>query len=438
MAVEASDKVIQDVAEVHQNGFTLQLENFRSFKGAHEIPIADFTFLVGENSTGKTSLLAALAAVTSNSFPSIGVLAREPYKLGGFRSMCSDGAESFVLGRQVLPTDEGSITAEFQTVEHRTVLTNLVLKINQTSKIRASYSFSSKLYNLVLDFDDQNGEPCLFSFEGSTSLPQDMEVQGYVYSFVVPIIRSDQANSLLAKVAVQGVLTFLQNWNPEILRSVSIAPTRTKSLRTYDGNGGDATPEGDHIPYILRSLAKEESLEAKDLQQGLADFGHSSGLFDELVVDDLASASSDAFQLMVSKDGKTRNLADVGYGVSQVLPILADCLLAPNESLLLVQQPEVHLHPRGQAELGSFFKRLHESKNLRFVVETHSDYLIDRMRLEVKRGLNPEKVLILYLTTSDEGTKVNQIYIDKLGNFVDAPDSFRSFFLREQAEILGF
>src|SRR5881396_1662040 len=75
------------------------------------------------------------------------------------------------------------------------------------------------------------------------------------------------------------------------------------------------------------------------------------------------------------------NLVDVGYGVSQALPILVDTLQRPAaDEVFLLQQPEVHLHPRAQAELGSFFVS-QAGKKRRFVIETHSDYLVDRVRM---------------------------------------------------------
>ena len=80
------------------------------------------------------------------------------------------------------------------------------------------------------------------------------------------------------------------------------------------------------------------------------------------------------------------NLVDVGYGVSQALPILVDTLQRPAaDEVFLLQQPEVHLHPRAQAELGSFFVS-QAGKKRRFVIETHSDYLVDRVRMEIRRG----------------------------------------------------
>jgi predicted ATPase len=91
-------------------------------------------------------------------------------------------------------------------------------------------------------------------------------------------------------------------------------------------------------------------------------------------------------QLQVKIAGSGINLVDVGYGVSQVLPIIVDAIREPPRSTFLLQQPEVHLHPRAQAELGSFLGALAKQQQKRFIIETHSDYMIDRIRMDIRDG----------------------------------------------------
>ena len=78
-------------------------------------------------------------------------------------------------------------------------------------------------------------------------------------------------------------------------------------------------------------------------------------------------------------------MIDVGYGISQVLPILVRVLTTRNAKFLL-QQPEVHLHPKGQAELTSLLVEISKRNRNSFVIETHSDYMIDRVRIEIMKG----------------------------------------------------
>lgn len=129
---------------------------------------------------------------------------------------------------------------------------------------------------------------------------------------------------------------------------------------------------------------------------------------------------------------------DVGYGVSQTLSIVVESMLIAPERLLLLQQPEVHLHPRAQAALGSLFVDLHANNKKQFVVETHSDYIIDRVRQEVARGrVDSDDVQILYFEKQGLETTVFPIAIDKQGNIVDPPPSYRDFFMEEEMNLLS-
>ena len=123
-----------------------------------------------------------------------------------------------------------------------------------------------------------------------------------------------------------------------------------------------------------------------------------------------------------------------------MLPIVVDAVRAPAGSTVLIQQPEVHLHPRAQAALGSLLLRLAKAEDKRFIVETHSDYLVDRARMEVRDGggVTPEDVQIVYFDRKDGSTvDICPLELDDHGNLIDTPAGYRDFFLREEQRFLG-
>jgi predicted ATPase len=134
-----------------------------------------------------------------------------------------------------------------------------------------------------------------------------------------------------------------------------------------------------------------------------------------------------------------RNIVDVGYGVSQILPLVVELVRGARDRLYMLQQPEVHLHPRAQAELGSLFGALVKAQSKRFLVETHSDYIIDRVRMDVrdKKSIRPEDVMILFFEMHKEGARIHPIEVDAEGNLVNAPPTYRRFFLEEERRFLG-
>jgi predicted ATPase len=110
---------------------------------------------------------------------------------------------------------------------------------------------------------------------------------------------------------------------------------------------------------------------------------------------------------------------------------------AAGHELFLLQQPEVHLHPRAQAELGSFFAS-QARKDRKFVIETHSDHLVDRVRMEVRRKkLKPEDVSLLYFERGKHGATIHNLELDRNGGIVNPPEGYRQFFLNEERDLLG-
>ena len=120
------------------------------------------------------------------------------------------------------------------------------------------------------------------------------------------------------------------------------------------------------------------------------------------------------------------DLTGVGVGVSQVLPIIVSALIAEPDSLLIYEQPELHLHPRVQSRLADFFVSLRLLRK-QCLIETHSEYIINRLRYHVARSENEElcKDISLFFFETDNGaTKVRKVEMDKYGYIGDWPKGF--------------
>ena len=175
------------------------------------------------------------------------------------------------------------------------------------------------------------------------------------------------------------------------------------------------------------------------LKSALEQFGREAGLFDEIVVKPLGKESG-PFQLHIRRlgtrtKGPPRNLIDVGYGVSQVLPVVTELLRTDAPPMFLLQQPEVHLHPSAQAALGTLFCEV-AGNGRQLLVETHSDHLLDRVRMDVRdrtTKLKAKDVSILFFERQDIDVRIHSLRIDEDGNIVDAPAGYRRFFMEEIA-----
>jgi len=150
-----------------------------------------------------------------------------------------------------------------------------------------------------------------------------------------------------------------------------------------------------------------------------------SGLFNEFRI-----------QLTDRNSGLNLRLIDVGFGIGHILPVLLECLGRRN-SLILVEEPEIHMHPRAQAEFGTFLAGcIKVSEPSQYIVETHSEHLVLRLQRLIRTGeLTPEQVSIIYFKKDEGVAKAFPVSINDEGEFTDAwPDGF---FPERLDEILG-
>jgi predicted ATPase len=215
------------------------------------------------------------------------------------------------------------------------------------------------------------------------------------------------------------------------------APIRAEPQRTFEVTGDQPRPQGSHVPVVLSQIYESDEWEV--IERPLVAFSKAAGLFDRISVKRRGNGESGSFQLRVSLSRRERNIIDVGYGVSQVLPIAVDAIRGPKKRIYMFQQPEVHLHPRAQAELATLFGSLVKAHKKQFLIETHSDFLIDRVRIDVrdKKNITCDDVVILYFEKGKNGVRIYPIFLDDRANLLDVPDTYRQFFLDEERRFLG-
>ena len=428
----------------------LILENIRCFAGKHTIPIKPITLLTGENSSGKSTLLACLSVINDFSFPLQPRLNEPPFSLGNFDTIATHKsgkggrAETFSLGYRRTNTEVKSLI---------TALTGMVATYTgsgRTVELRRLECSGGAITALINIFP-MNGKMMLeYSINRTGEQPHHVR---YTYEsrstgYDSDSVRLDPPELMLGlyeAVGDEGDADFrlIKEFRSSLFRAlgttgrgnrtVSIAPIRTKPSRTYDQVAQEFTPEGEHMPFVLPTLLKNAAA-----KNAFERFGKDSGLFRQVNVRHLGNKDTGPVQMFVTGGGRPANLIDVGYGVSQALPVVVESMLVAPEQLLLLQQPEVHLHPRAQAALGSLFVDLHRDSKKQFVIETHSDYIIDRVRQEVARGrVAADDVQILYFDKRGAETTVFPIAIDEQGNIVNPPPSYRDFFMEEEMNLLS-
>jgi predicted ATPase len=170
----------------------------------------------------------------------------------------------------------------------------------------------------------------------------------------------------------------------------------------------------------------------------LCQVGKKSDLFDSMRIRKFGDEPTSPFALNVIIGDKALNVKNVGYGVSQSLPVIVELFARSKKSWFAIQQPEIHLHPKAQAALGDVIFNLAITEKKKFLIETHTDYIIDRFRLNCRTKKRRIDSQVLFFERTARGNRVHPIEIMKNGEYSDKqPKSFRKFFMLEELKLLG-
>lgn len=434
---------------------SITLQNYRCFGSEEQTArLAPLTLLVGPNSTGKTSFLALIRALWDVAFQEVVPNFREhPYDLGSWDDIV------YNAGRRNENTDDFFTRLLFRELDSndRWMQFNATFANHNTAPFPTVRSFEDARvaigYFPELD-DEGTVERAKYKINGG-----EWQDGGFAFANegLAPFSLISSSSSSWPEISTStprdsnGVRVFLRRLTRLkglARRPYSGSPVRSRPRRTYDPMSLARDAEGDYIPSYMANLSRREADEWQLLRSGLEKFGQTSELFDEISVRSFGKSDGDPFQIQVrkhagpksrSRKGPWRNLIDVGYGVSQTLPLLTELLRPDAPTMFLLQQPEVHLHPQAQAALGTLFCHT-AAAGRQLIIETHSDYIIDRIRMDVRdqiTDLKPEDVSILYFEPGELAVKIHSIRIDKAGNVLDAPKSYGNFFMAETRRSIG-
>ena len=118
-------------------------------------------------------------------------------------------------------------------------------------------------------------------------------------------------------------------------------------------------------------------------------------------------------------------LTDVGFGVSQVLPVLVLLYYVPEGSTVLMEQPEIHLHPAVQSGLADLMLNVAKARNLQIIVESHSEHLLRRFQRRVAEGKASSTDLSMYFVSTSRGVaKARDLNLNEWGEIVNWPEDF--------------
>lgn len=419
--------------------FEFRWKNYRAFEDTDWIKIRPLTVLIGPNNSGKTSMTSPMLLLdqTMSSRDAITpLLTRGPLiDAGSFKNIVHnhdttktlflglryhlhDGKEEKAKGKigKIGTYGPGGLEITLKAgkrfeeiVMQRFALFDVIKRpfLRQDRAADGSYTLKSDAFKLRHKERNaiHDSMPLNFLFSPSVAirtLQSQSEKKGEKVS-VVPPSRGFvmYLNALSAAFGELG----------EIFRDLAyVGPLRERPRRYYSIAGEmpiSVGSRGEHMANLVRRRLPELR---EHLNSWIRRFEFGKGLTVDNLSDEFFSLS------FVDQESRPTNIADAGFGASQVLPLIVQALAARKQSLTIAEQPEIHLNPRLQHLLADLFVEMANSDH-RVIVETHSEHLLLRLRRLVADGKIDHKKVAIYFVEKTKGVSgVRHISLEGNGN----------------------
>ncbi len=215
-----------------------------------------------------------------------------------------------------------------------------------------------------------------------------------------------------------------------------LGPLREFPKREYVWGGASPTDVGRRgersVDAILAAQARGEERNLgykkrkRTLQAILAYWLQELRLIDEFRVEEIAGGSN-LYRVRVrhGRSGSEALLTDVGFGVSQVLPILVLLYYVPENSIVILEQPEIYLHPRVQSGLGDVLINVMKARKLQLIIENDSEHLLRRLQRRVAEGeMSPSETALYFCEMAEGESRLTALDVDLYGNIRNWPKDF--------------
>lgn len=407
----------------------LGIQNFKAWRGPHTLDLKPVTLILGVNSSGKSSLLQPLLLLKQTvespdrtQALSFGGQPGEIVDLGTFTDLVSGHDRSATLGLRLTfgPVSVGAVPHTFPAVEYE--VDYRAAEDGSPYVQRLSY-FTDAGFYAAARLDDgkyqisaPNNPP---SPDGRrVGRPFEPERSVGFSAHAVAALGTDGPDAQDIALALTRELQQLSY----------LGPHRSVPARFYAWTGrspGALGSSGEHaIPALIASLAGrhlDESERGRLIERvsgGLARLG----VADKMEIERLGTT---AYQVVITIEGQRSNLLDVGFGVSQVLPVITLAYFAPEGSTVILAEPELNLHPLAQSSLGDLFVEIARERNVQFLVETHSEHLFRRIQtLIAEERITPAECSLYFASRTDGACALEPLIVNEYGRVANWPDKF--------------
>lgn len=448
----------------------LQLQNFKCFKKEQNIDFKKLTILTGANSSGKSSIIySILGAMQTPDFPFQYSPNGKYVDMGDFKDISYAHRSSNDIQISFAFSDnKGEPYYSIKTVwkeNKKNKLPELFYLFYKDESTSISIKKMAKGYSLDFDYAPKNKKADHEVSKLMIDLSYIVDSLGEKMGTIKKISRKDRRNNIKKRIESRftpekltnikfddieefidkikdtgsfGLFTTLVTFKEasKAYDSISnfVSSTRLNPLRTYlekskvykkVGKSGEEyldqiiawedknDPKWKELISIMKNLSLLYSIRTKRMGGG-------------------------RYEIVMStrERGAKSSISDIGFGISQFLPIIVADLQLDKNSTLFISQPELHLHPNAQAAFADYICDQIERNSKNYIIETHSECFLNRLRLAiVKNKIKEENISIQYLENTKDDVEIHKIIFNKKGEIQGAPESFFSTYLIDLREI---
>jgi predicted ATPase len=400
----------------------IRLLNFRNWTKEHwqsGVGLKPITLVLGRNSAGKTSILQPLRmlkqtieATDAGTHLFLNSGTADGANLGAFTDVVNGHDAKRELGVGFDLADQRlSVDVVFGQVDERPVIESLTYRIRdekvEVSRTPGAYHLASPRFRLP-------------NWDGA----RDVHEPKKAYEPGRAIELSEQALSDLGPTLGPQLRAAMLAVKEAFKSFHYLGPLRPPPAREITWSQQDPTRLGSTGSETVQALIGNETGRTKGaLKQAVTEWLKRLDLADGIEISRIGRTL--LYQIEVLRGDNRSNLVDVGYGVSQVLPVIVLLHFVPEGSVILCEDPEAHLHPMAQAALADMFVEVAKKRKLQILIETHSEHLFRRLQYLIADGsTRSDDCALYYVERDDPSAKITTLESDEFGRLKNWPDDF--------------
>ena len=435
---------------------SIELNNFKAFQKSGIVDMKKINILVGPNSSGKSSFIKALLTlkntIDSKEEEIVLDLNRE---IGTFKTIVFNNQLSNKISYSIDFENKSTLTREdFRKIALRLIIfkltNNFTQEISDTCNIEDMLnSLMEKSQDFIVDnikieFDltslDRvfvenfhinftNGDSVtIYKGENryyikhnneSVDLPDIIKPYKFYFKINEKKLEGLEESQLETTAILEYVLDDIENRFSKFTdKLIYMEPLRNKIDRVeYVTNLKTVNTVGSKGENILTALLGISKMEKKTIMDSINYWIRSFDLGECYEVQKLVD---DNYSILIKNKytGISNNILDVGVGTSQLLPIIIESVNSEDGSTLIIEEPETHIHPNAQSKLADLIVDCAKKQEKRFIIETHSIFLITQLQILVAQGkIDAKDVKVYYFLQDGDGSRVMDMKLTQKGQF---------------------